>query len=294
MSSSVAEPHLPAGAISASDGSVGRPEADGKERPDVSLILPTYNERATLLLIHDRIESALAAYSHEIVVVDDSSPDGTADEVRQLAETHPYRLVLRPRKSGLASAVLDGIEQSYGEVVVVMDADGSHPPERLPALINPILRHEAELTVGSRWAPGGREVGLDGVRRKVSRVAALAARQLTTVGDPMTGFFAVRRDILGRATLMPTGFKIGLEIFAKCFANPIVEVPIDFGPRLAGESKLSSLVILSYVVQLERLYVWKLRQSVHRRRREYPYDNLRSNESGGSSTARSQDPTRLL
>lgn len=270
-----------------------RTEGDSKGRDRVTLILPTFNERDSLRLIHAQIESALVPYSHEIIVVDDNSPDGTADEVRRLAESQPYRLLLRPRKSGLASAVLDGIRIATGTVIAVMDADGSHPPERLPALLDPIICRQAELTVGSRWAPGGREVGLDGVRRKISRAAAMAARRLTPVGDPMSGYFAVRRTVLERATLTATGFKVGLEVFAKCRANPVIEVPIDFGPRLAGESKLTGLVILSYVRQLERLYMWKLRQSASRNRRRAGTRDHPLAQDVSRSSNRQTDPTRF-
>ena len=224
---------------------------------EVSLVLPTYNERECLLLISDRIASALHPFSHEVIVVDDSSPDGTADVVRDLSATGPFRLVSRPRRLGLSSAVLDGSRVARGRILVVMDADGSHPPELLPDLIDPIQSGHAEFVLGSRRVPGGGDEGLGNVRWLTSRMATLPTLGLTRVHDPMSGFFAVRRDVLERAPLTPTGFKIGLEILVKCRPRPVVEVPFHFGERLAGESKLGPMVITSYGRHLWRLYRWR-------------------------------------
>ncbi len=221
---------------------------------DVSLILPTYNERECLRLLHRRIDAALARYRHEVIVVDDDSPDGTAEEVRKLAAVGPYRLLARPGRRGLSSAVLDGIRMAAGSVVAVMDADGSHPPELLPSLVTPVLEGKVEFALGSRRVPGGSDEGLSPVRRLTSELATWPARVLAPVHDPMSGFFAVRRAVLARGSLAPTGFKIGLEILAKCRPHPVVEVPYRFSPRLAGESKLAPVEILAYVRHLTRLY----------------------------------------
>jgi dolichol-phosphate mannosyltransferase len=224
---------------------------------EVSLILPTFNERECVDRLHSRIDEALAPYRHEVIVVDDSSPDGTADVVRAIAQTQPYRLMSRPYRSGLSSAVLDGCHVAEGTIVVVMDADGSHPPERLRDLIEPIRDRNAEFVLGSRRVPGGSEPGLPLIRWATSWIAALPARALTSVHDPMSGFFAVRRDVVERTALTPTGFKIALEILVKCRPDPVVEVPFHFADRLAGESKLGPNVIASYARHLVRLYRWR-------------------------------------
>lgn len=224
---------------------------------EVSLVLPTYNERECLERIHDRVDAALAPYRHEVIIVDDQSPDGTADTARRLGETGPYRLLSRPAKSGLSSAVLDGCRLAQGAIVAVMDADGSHPPERLPALIEPIRSGQAEFVLASRRVPGGSEQGLPALRRLVSWGATLLARPLAHVHDPMSGFFAVRRDVLGRAPLTPTGFKVGLEILVKCRPTPALEIPYQFGARLAGESKLGPNTIALYGEHVLRLYRWR-------------------------------------
>jgi dolichol-phosphate mannosyltransferase len=224
---------------------------------EVSLVLPTYNERECMELLHERIDAALQPYRHEVIVVDDSSPDGTGEVVRRLGKSAPYRLLSRRHRMGLSSAVLEGCQAATGNTVVVMDADGSHPPERLPDLIEPIQTGEAEFALGSRHVRGGTEQSFPAVRWMTSWIAAATARPLTAVHDPMSGFFAVRRDVVHRAPLTPTGFKVGLEILAKCHPSPVVEVPFHFGERLAGVSKLGPGVIASYGEHLMRLYRWR-------------------------------------
>jgi dolichol-phosphate mannosyltransferase len=232
-------------------------------RLDVSLVIPTYNEREALALLHTRIDDALKPYPHEVIVVDDNSPDGTGQLANQLAQLAPYRLIARPGRAGLSSAVLEGCRAARGEVVAVMDADGSHPPEQLPELIEPIRTRKAEFTLGSRRIRGGSDAGLRSVRRMTSWFATLPARPLTPVHDPMSGFFAVRREILGRGPLTPTGFKVGLEILVKCHPSPVVEVPFRFGKRLAGVSKLGPEVIALYGRHLVRLYRWRFLDGEH-------------------------------
>jgi dolichol-phosphate mannosyltransferase len=224
---------------------------------EVSLVLPTYNERESLDQIHGRIDRALAVYRHEVIVVDDSSPDGTADYARELGRDAPYRVISRPSRSGLSSAVLDGCRAATGTVVAVMDADGSHPPERLPDLIGPIRAGKAEFCLGSRRVPGGSEEGLSAIRRLISTLATLPARPLTPVHDPMSGFFAVRKIVLDRGDLNPTGFKIALEVLVKCRPHPVREIPFQFGKRVAGESKLGPNTIALYWRHVARLYRWR-------------------------------------
>ncbi|HEV2450015.1 MAG TPA: polyprenol monophosphomannose synthase [Thermoplasmata archaeon] len=225
---------------------------------ELTVLLPTYNERGSLELLHVRLEQAASAWSSEILVVDDESPDGTGAWVRARAAEGRWRLLERHGRRGLASAVIEGFAEARGEIVVVMDADGSHPPERLAGLVEPIRSGQAEMTLGSRHVAGGSDAGLRGVRRLISWGATTLARPLAHVRDPMSGFFAVDRRILGRAALAPIGYKIALEVLVKCGPKPVLEVPFSFAPRLAGESKLGGGEMVRYLRHLGRLYRWRL------------------------------------
>jgi dolichol-phosphate mannosyltransferase len=225
---------------------------------ELTVLLPTYNERAALDLLAPRLEAVCGGWESEILVVDDGSPDGTGAWVKARASGGRWRLLERPGRAGLASAVLDGFRLAQGSVIAVMDADGSHPPESLPALVDPIRQGKAEMTIGSRHVPGGSDAGLPGMRRLISGSATLLARPVAKTSDPMSGFFAVDRRILGRGPLAPVGYKIGLEVLVKCRPDPVLEVPFRFAPRVAGESKLGGVEILHYVRHLIRLYRWKV------------------------------------
>ena len=227
-------------------------------RPRVTVILPTYNERASIEALHPRLMAALAPFDAEVLVVDDDSPDGTGDYVRSLERDRVYRLVSRPGRAGLATAVRDGFDHARGDIVVVMDADGSHPPETIPALVRPVADGEAELALATRHQPGATVSGLPIYRQVLSTGASLLALPLTGVSDPMSGFFAIHRAVVSRARLAPSGFKICLEILVKCRPRPVVEVPYHFGSRIAGSSKLGSGQIFNYLRHLRRLYAWEL------------------------------------
>jgi len=193
--------------------------------PDVSVVVPTYNERDTLPELVQALHRALGE-GYEVVVVDDSSPDGTADLARELARSYPVRVVQRPGKHGLGSAVLEGARAASGSVVVVMDADLSHPPDAVPRLVETV-RSGADVAVGSRYAPGGGIRAWPLHRRLMSRVAVVLARWWLRekVQDPVSGFFAVRRELLLDPHLHGLGYKILLEVLRRNRGRRVVEVP---------------------------------------------------------------------
>lgn len=230
-------------------------------RPRVSVILPTYNEREALERLYPMLAPVVAGIGGEILVVDDGSPDGTASFARTLNGTLRCTVIERPGVRGLASAVLAGAARAEGDVLVVMDADGSHPPDVIPTLVDAVTSRGAEMALGSRWVAGGNAPGLPIGRWVESTMARCLARPLTDVHDPMSGFFAVRATLLKRARLAPIGYKIALEILVKCRPHPHVEVPFVFGPRLAGDSKLGRRVIGNYLQHLVRLYGFELAPS---------------------------------
>ena len=223
---------------------------------DVSVVLPTYNESESLPRIIPRIVAALrgAGLSPEVIVVDDNSPDGTAEVARGLASEHPVRTIHRTTERGLATAVLAGFAASEATVCVVMDADGSHPVEALGEMVRVVRDGHADIAVGSRHVPGGGSRDWPLISRVKSRLAALPTRALTHLTDPTSGFMAVRRTLLDRLALDPVGWKIVLEVVVKAHPARVVEVPIVFADREAGVSKQSLRVALQYARHLEKLY----------------------------------------
>ncbi|HVT89454.1 MAG TPA: glycosyltransferase [Tepidisphaeraceae bacterium] len=226
--------------------------------PEISLIVPTLNEADNLRELTTRIVQALQGRTFEILLVDDNSKDSTPQICEELSRTYPLHLLVRKiPKDGLGGAVLHGIAQARGKYLVVMDADLQHPPEKLPELIAPLEKGEAEFALGSRHVAGGSVGKRWGAFRKLnSDVATLLARPFAgKITDPMSGFFALKRDTYNRAQrLAPLGYKIGLELMCKCRVSNVREVPIHFAERAHGQSKLSMREQFRYLEHLSRLY----------------------------------------
>ncbi len=218
----------------------------------ISIVVPTYNEAATIPTLAARLASAMQGRPWELVVVDDGSPDGTADIAERLAPAIPVRVVRRAGKLGLATAVMAGFAAAQGDTLVVMDADLSHPPEVVPRLVDAV-RDGTELAVGSRYVPGGGTVDWPLRRRVVSRVACLMGNVLVPVRDATSGFFALRRSVIDGVRLDPIGFKIGFEVIARGRYRKVVEVPYTFRDREAGRSKFGTREVLHYALQLAKV-----------------------------------------
>jgi len=225
------------------------------------MIIPTYNEADSLPLLLSRLKAALdnAGIEFEAVVVDDNSPDGTGQVAERLASEMPLRVLHRPGKAGLASAVLDGIGATDAELVGVMDADLSHPPETLPGLVLALNGTEAQLAVGSRYVPGGGMEDWPLRRRIVSMVANWLTRLLLPIHDATSGFFVIRRSAVEGVTLNPIGFKIGLEVMARANYDTYVEVPYIFTDRKHGHSKFGRREVAAFLKQLAMLYWERIR-----------------------------------
>lgn len=225
--------------------------------PRLSIIIPTYNEKENiktlLALIFDVLKNA--GIDGEVVVVDDNSPDGTGALLEDLKRWYPNLSVLhRAGKLGLSSAALEGFAAAKGEVLAVMDADFSHPPEKLAEMFRLIERGEADMVIGSRYIPGGKIIGWGWYRKCLSWGATLLSRPFTKVHDTMTGYFMVRRsciaDDMARGVFNPRGFKILLEILVKGKCKNVKEVPIVFVNRTAGKSKNGPREIFAYLKNL--------------------------------------------
>ncbi|MFP6667896.1 MAG: glycosyltransferase family 2 protein [Pirellulales bacterium] len=228
----------------------------------VSIIVPTYGEAENLPVLIPRVAEVLreAGIAAEILIVDDNSPDDTEQVCRQLAGDYPVQLLIRRDERGLSSAVLHGMRHARGGVLLVMDADLSHPPEKIPEMVATLQREDTDFVIGSRYVKGGATDGDWGFFRWLnSKAATWLAMPLTRARDPMAGFFAVRKSAVDSAEeLDPIGYKIGLELLVKCRCRAVREVPIQFSDRLHGESKLTLKEQINYLRHLKRLYEFKL------------------------------------
>ncbi|MFV1992697.1 MAG: glycosyltransferase [Acidiferrobacterales bacterium] len=227
----------------------------------VSVVIPTYKEVKNIPHITRAVSDALsaAAIDFEIIFVDDNSADGSEAAVEKLASNIPVRIIVRKNERGLSTAVVCGIEQATGEFVVVMDADLSHPADRIPEMINKLESGQNDFIVGSRYIKGGSlDESWGFFRRFNSLVATWLALPLAHIRDPMSGFFAFRRNNMPETyRLSPIGYKIGLELVVKGEFKQPGEVAIHFVDRQYGESKLSWQEQVKYLRHLRRLYQFR-------------------------------------
>jgi dolichol-phosphate mannosyltransferase len=232
------------------------------DNPLVSMVVPTYNERERLEHFVRTLVGVLhdARIDGEIIIVDDNSPDGTGELADALARELPVRVVHRSGKLGLGSAVMAGFAATRGEVLGVMDADVSHPPERVPVLVAALRATGADIVIGSRYIPGGGTKNWPWSRAIMSRTACLVARLVTPVCDAASGFFVLRRSVIHGVTIRAAGFKICLELLVRGSVRSVVEVPYVFTDRAAGQSKMNRREALGFVVQIGQLFRWKRRE----------------------------------
>jgi dolichol-phosphate mannosyltransferase len=213
----------------------------------VSIIVPTLNEEDNIVPLVSEI-TACAIPFREILFVDDHSTDATRDKIRALAANHPIRLIEQDGEGpGLAGAIMSGARAARGQTLLVMDADLSHPPERINDLLAPLFAGSADLVVGSRYVKGGSTAGWRMWRRIVSRAGALLAYPLTGLHDSMCGFFAIGRSQLLELAPQTSGFKIVFETMVRARGTLRVhEIPIAFRERVHGKSKMSFGVALRF------------------------------------------------
>ncbi len=238
--------------------------------PDLTIVVPTYNESERLAELAEALfkECAARGLELELVIVDDNSPDGTGEVADQLGTRHRVRVVHRPGKLGLGTAVVAGFAIANADIVGVMDADFSHPPALVPRMLATFKATDADIVIASRYLPGGSTPNWPFTRRLMSRVACLLARPLTPIRDPASGFFLIRREVAHGAKIKSGGFKICLEFLVRGWPERVVELPYRFDDRERGESKMSLAEAAGYLVQLRHLYAlrWSLRA---RPRRDY-------------------------
>ncbi len=219
----------------------------------LSLVIPTLNEAGNIEPLLERLGVALAGIAWEAIFVDDGSKDGTPELLTGIAQRdRRVRMIRRIGRRGLSSAVVEGALASTTPIVAVIDADLQHDEKILPQLYRAIAVEGNELAIGTRYVGDGSTGEWDEDRRKISRFATALASPImkTRMSDPMSGFFAVRRDILLEAAprLSSVGYKILLDLVAS-HPRPLklAEVGYTFGTRQHGESKLDEMVALEYV-----------------------------------------------
>jgi dolichol-phosphate mannosyltransferase len=216
----------------------------------VSIIVPTLNEEENIApLVSEIIASAVPF--QEILFVDGNSTDATADMIRALAACYPIRLIEQNgAEPGLAGAIVAGARAAQGEILLVIDADLSHPPKRIKDLLAPLFAGVADMVVGSRYVEGGSTPGWPLWRRIVSRVGAALAYPLTGVHDSMGGFFAIARSRLLELAPQTSGFKIVFEAIVRGGGTLRVrEIPIAFRERMHGKSKMSFRIALRFFLR---------------------------------------------
>lgn len=233
------------------------------KKTQLSIVLPTYNESQNIVNMLDSIAETLPPDSiTEIIVVDDNSPDGTADIASNHAKNNldnrklRIEVIRRDGKSGLSSAILTGVQSASGEIILAMDGDFSHPPQIIPYIVNALVGSNYDIVIASRYVKGGSIVGWPIKRRLMSRGATKIAQVGLgiEVKDPVSGFFAFKRDIIQGVKFDALGYKMLLELLVKTKGARVKEVPYTFTNRRTGASKLDVYVIVDYIKAVWRLY----------------------------------------
>ena len=234
-----------------------------QKNPQISIILPTYNESQNIVSILELIGKNIPkGVSTQTIVVDDNSPDGTGkiveeyiSEIKKIAE-NTIDVIHRKAKNGLSSAILNGIQSAKGETIIVMDSDFSHPPQILPKMIEAFKKYQCDLVVASRYITGGGIQGWTTKRKLMSKVATIIATKGLGVKtkDPMSGFFAFKKNIIKELNLDAIGYKFLLEMLVKTKGINVKEIPYTFENRKFGSSKLDSSTIIDYLKSVLKLY----------------------------------------
>ncbi len=221
---------------------------------DLTIVVPTLNERDNIEPMVAKLERVLTGIMWEVVFVDDDSADGTAQRIRELAQTNPrIRCLHRIGRRGLSSACIEGALSSTAAVIAVTDADMQHDETLLPQMLLTLKNGSYDIVIGSRYMEGGSADSFDNWRAKVSDVATRIGKRLikADVTDPMSGFFMIRREAFDRAVrnLSGIGFKILLDLFTSYPGKlRFAELPYQFRERLHGTSKLDTMVIWEYLM----------------------------------------------
>ena len=231
--------------------------------PQVSIIVPTYNESENIISVLESITKNLPkGINSETIVIDDNSPDGTGKIVEEYISNikkfteNSINIIHRKAKDGLSSAILNGIQNSRGDTIVVMDSDFSHPPQIIPKLVDLIKKSQTDIAIASRYVNGGMIENWSIKRKLMSKFATKIAQKFLGIksNDPMSGFFAFKKSLIDGLNFDAIGYKILLEILVKTKGARVQEIPYTFQDRELGSSKLGIETILNYYKSVWKLY----------------------------------------
>lgn len=229
-----------------------------------SIIIPTFQEAQNVTEMVKRISAIdVGDHAFELIFVDDNSQDGIVETVQKLQAQFPWvKLIVRTGKRSLSLAVIEGLQNAKYPIVISLDADLSHPPEKIPELVALLTQPGTDFVIGSRYAAGGTTDEVWPLTRKIgSRILAWTARMLLSadVRDPLSGFWGTHKSVLlAGAPLNPIGWRTGLEIMMKCRCKNIKEVTIHFSERHKGNSKLNLKTIFNDLRHINRLMFYKI------------------------------------
>lgn len=225
---------------------------------NVSLIIPTYNEAKNITFLVEEIFNIVDKdkINLEFIIVDDNSPDGTGKIAEDLADKYPIRVIHRSGKLGLGTAVIEGFNLSQREYVGVMDGDMSHNPIILNQMIAALA--DNDIVMGSRFGDGCVIEGWALHRKIISNSGVFMARFLTGVDDPLSGYFFMKKDVIGGIKLKTTGYKILLEILVKGNYKKVKEFPYIFRMRKYSASKLNTKEFILFLGQIGSYSLYKI------------------------------------
>jgi len=231
----------------------------------VTIIPATFNEKNNVAPLVKKIREAMqgASYNYEILFADDSNDD-TPEEIKKFTEKYSNVKYLQGPGQGLSAAFIAGFAKARGKYIVCMDADLQHPPKLIPQLINE-LQAGSEMSIASRYVPGGSNEGLGkfwsfyGIYRRLVSVSMSYLTKILFVPirkttDPMTGFFAFKKNLIKNTKLEAKGFKILVEILMRAKPQKVTEIPLKFQPREHEASKATIAQGVNFFRHLKQLF----------------------------------------
>ena len=221
-----------------------------------SIVIPVYKESECLPILLEEIKKTVSFIEYEVIVVDDSEDNETKTSCERFFVDSNWTYIHRQQRKGLASAVIEGFSHALGEWLICMDGDGSHSPEMIK-YFSKNIKSDHEIFVGSRYIKEGNfDSKWPAFRHFVSKLSCLLVWPLAKISDPMSGCFAVKKQIItDKSSLLdPLGYKILLEILVKLRVKKVKEIPLDFRLRFKGDSKITLKIMLESLVHLFKLY----------------------------------------